>query len=331
MHRETAPEDVWGSFYGEPLSPSYSGETNPPVSSDKNNKIFVYNCVFSRQLAGSIKIERDSVYFLHSYCIFTHISNPQSGGSIYVSGSNEVIQHRYCAFNVTSESVGLFSFTYLDFSPSNNMHTECSITHCRAPLLDTNTITAVKGRGSFINSNTSQNSCINGAGFSFADNDLVANYVTVANNVAQNNIIFITGGNSNNIKNSNIAYNELTSGGTSMNAIVFPTGTMFIESCCFYGNNVGEGKLFCRPLDHSFIASNCYFDMFSNFGNDIETPSLHNGTSSLYLAHISTQKCNAIMPFDGCAIQNECTVAFDGFFRAILFFAPSIFVGKFSS
>lgn len=319
-------------FYTNSPTHNYTNTQNPSIIGQASNKYFVYNCVFSNQQDGCIYIEfKDSIDFLHSFCLF-HDNFGSGGGSIYFSGNSQIVQHRFCAYNSTADLFGLFSSTSVGDSGQNanyfNYHIECSLTHCNFPDSDPGAvIDAHYGIVSLSASNSSQNNCPIASGYLFSASypSSTINYTTLANNTAEYSIASHSISGAFLLTKSNIINNEIIGTGYPASSILLNENKdiLTVDSCYFFGNKTGPGKLFCLNKNYQgyigkFLVKSCHIDEFSKSGY-VETSQIKTDSIFVYLAqYFSTYKCDAIPPdkigFVCIKEKLQCTYKFFRYF-----------------
>lgn len=190
IHCYLSPPEAWKKFYDEEASPDYMDKTNPSIDVAWKNKMFLYNCNFFNQQSGCIKISKDSINFMHSYCIFDKNINSDDGGSVYLKGNSNAVQHRICAYDSSVQTKHLGLFSYVSVGNSNfNYIIDGTFTRCRSTESSNYIIYLQNGNTSLCNTNSSHNECDKGAGYCLdSQTKALVNYTTIAHNIVQNSI-----------------------------------------------------------------------------------------------------------------------------------------------
>lgn len=306
LHFDSAPADVWDMFYKTRPTDNHANEDLTLLEVDADNKkYYIYNCVFKDQQGGCIyAATKDSVDFLHSFCLFHDNSNTNIGGIVYFTGNSQIVQHRFCAYKTVKPKDGIYSYTEVSNANNFNYLIDCSVSHCSSSDFGGNyAIIAYNGAGLLSSSNSSQSSCQNGPGYVFQDSNPSAtiNYTTVSNNTAKGYVISHSSSGVYFLKKSNIINNEITEVTNSVIVVSSSKDSLTVDSCCFFGNNPNQGKLFGLYNNYNgemgqIIVKDSHVDKFSE-NIKIETNNIIKDTSSVFLAHFASYKCDAVMPF----------------------------------
>ena len=114
LHSDQASDEIWERFYGNPPNSDVISGKNVEVMS-KENKCFLYNCIFiDITTKSAIYFTNDNNKFLSSDCSFNSCSSDTDGGSIYFSCFSSIVQYRTCGYkSKTNYNLGHHSYVNL--------------------------------------------------------------------------------------------------------------------------------------------------------------------------------------------------------------------------
>ena len=84
---------------------------------------------------------------------------------------------------------------------------------------------------------------------------------------------------------------------TTDNGIIYCYGIITIENCSIFGNEGPSGfNLFYNFESNSFTVKNCYVQSTPSIPDNVKTDNIKTEEKYLNLSHLSTSKCEALIP-----------------------------------
>ncbi|EAY19609.1 hypothetical protein TVAG_228720 [Trichomonas vaginalis G3] len=265
-----------------------------------NQEYFVLLSFFFDFKNGAIQYSRNDIKVLHSECNFNNNTRTDRGGSVYFECNSSFVQNKICSLSsqttVTGSEGGHHSFSNSKDSSKLNFFYYSSICLCGNEK-SVKTISLFNGNISVRSTNISQCTAYAVSGYGLHPlTDTTVSFCTIENTTCKPDHIVLGHYQykPHFVSFCNILNNKQS---TTEFGMIYCNIVITIENCSIFGNEGPSGfRLFSIDFGYSFTVKNSYVQSSPSIPNGITTENIKAEEKYLTLSHLSTSKCEALIP-----------------------------------